>query len=305
MTQPLVAIIILNHNNREDTLACLRSLEHLTYSRAFPIVLDNGSSDGSAEAIRAQYPNVKLIETGDNLGFTGGNNIGIHYALNHRADYVMLLNNDTIVAPDMLGLLVEVMHQDPQVGIAGPTIYYHDQPDLIWSAGGSIDWKRGITSMTAIGTEDKGQLGTSVREVEFVTGCALLARRDVWEKVGDLDERFFMYYEETEWCVRAARAGFKIVHVPAAMLWNKISNEGRAASPHAFYYMTRNRLLFLRHTGASLRTWLYTFGDYARTLISWSFPPRWQDRGHLRKIMLLAISDAGRGRWGKQMARRA
>lgn len=299
MAQPTIAIIVLNYNSRDDTLDCLRSLKHLTYSRAYTIVVDNASSDGSAEAIRAAFPHVKLIETGSNLGFTGGNNVGIRHALDAGADYVLLLNNDTVVAPDMIDHLIEPMLNNPAIGVAGPTIYYFDQPHVVWSAGGSIDWKRGDTSMSAIGSEDKGQFGSEPREVEFVTGCALLARRDVWDKVGLLDERFFMYYEETEWCVRASRAGYKIVHVPLAMMWHKISVEARATSPHTHYYMVRNRLLFLRHTQAGLGSWFYTLSGYCRSIISWTLRPRWRDRRHLRAVTLRAIKDYSLGKFGQ------
>jgi GT2 family glycosyltransferase len=240
-----------------------------------------------------------VIETGANLGFTGGNNIGIRQALDAGADYILLLNNDTIVAPDMIDRLLEPMEKDPQIGVAGPTIYYFDQPHVVWSAGGSIDWKRGSTAMTAIGSEDKGQFGSQPQEVEFVTGCALLARREVWDKVGLLDDRFFMYYEETEWCVRASQAGYKIVHVPLAMMWHKISNEARATSAHTHYYMVRNRLLFMRHTHAGLGTWLYILSEYLRTMIGWSLLPRSRDRRHLRKVTLRAIKDYSLGNFGQ------
>jgi GT2 family glycosyltransferase len=230
MSRPTVSIIILNYNGREDTLACLRSMEHLTYPNARIIVVDNGSTDGSAEAFRAQHPRFELIETGKNLGFTGGNNLGIRHALEQGADYVMLLNNDTVVAPDFLDVMVTAMEANPKAGVTGPTIYYYDSPETIWSAGGAIDWSHGTTCMVGLDEEDKAQFGLSPRPVDFVTGCAILARRDVWEKVGLLDEKFFMYYEETEWCVRARRAGFDILHVPTAMVWHKISTAQRAAS---------------------------------------------------------------------------
>src|SRR5690606_4879769 len=229
------------------------------------------------EAVRTAFPAVEVLGTGQNLGFTGGNNLGIRYALAGGAEYIMLLNNDTMVAPDMLDVLVKAMSAGPAIGVAGPTIYYYSQPETIWSAGGNIDWKHGLTNMIGIGDEDKGQFGTATREVDFVTGCALLVRRDVWEKAGLLDDKFFMYYEETEWCVRAQRAGFRIIHVPMAMMWHKISLAEREASERVYYYMTRNRLLFLRNTGASLRTWLYTFGEYGRTFMSWTLRPKWQD----------------------------
>jgi GT2 family glycosyltransferase len=297
--QPTVSIIVLNYNGREDTLACLRSLEHVMYPNVNVIVVDNASSDGSADAIREAHPQMKLIETGANLGFTGGNNVGIHYALDHGADYIMLLNNDTIVAPDMLNLMVEVMESDPQIGVTGPMIYYYSAPETIWSAGGQIDWKRGTTSMIGVNEEDKSQYGLTPRSVDFVTGCALLVRREVWEKVGLLDDQFFMYYEETEWCVRASRAGYKIYHVPQAMLWHKISLQEREASPRTYYYMTRNRLLFLHNSRAGYQTWAYTLLEYARTFLSWSLRPKWQDRRHLRSTMLRALKDYSTGKFGQ------
>jgi GT2 family glycosyltransferase len=299
MMQPHVHIIVLNYNSREDTLDCLRSLQHLTYRHAAVILVDNGSTDGTTEVVRKQFPSVKIIETGQNLGFTGGNNVGIDYSLDNGADYIMLLNNDTIVAPDMIDVMIAAMQQDPSIAISGPTIYYYDQPDVVWSAGSTVDWERGLTSMLGIGESDKGQFGQTPREVAFVTGCALLARRDVWEKVGLLDNRFFMYYEETEWCVRAARVGFKIAHIPTAMMWHKISLEARETSPHTVYYMTRNRLLFLQHTQANLRTWLYIVSEYARTFVNLSFRRHLRDRRHLRRIIFRAIKDYSTGRFGR------
>jgi GT2 family glycosyltransferase len=297
--QPTVSVIVLNYNGREDTLACLRSLEHVMYANVNVIVVDNASTDGSADMIREAHPQMTLIETGANLGFTGGNNVGIHYALDHGADYIMLLNNDTIVAPDMLNLMVEIMESNHQIGVTGPMIYYYSAPETIWSAGGQINWKRGMTSMIGVNEEDKSQYGLAPRPVDFVTGCALLVRRDVWEKVGLLDDQFFMYYEETEWCVRASRAGYQIYHVPQAMLWHKISLQERESSPRTYYYMTRNRLLFLHNSRAGYQTWAYTLLEYARTFLSWSLRPKWQDRRHLRGTMLRALKDYSTGKFGQ------
>lgn len=301
MTQPGVSIIVLSYNSRDDTLDCLRSLEHLTYPRVQVIVVDNDSSDGSVEAIKTDFPAITLIATGQNLGFTGGNNVGIRHALDSGADYIMLLNNDTIVAPDMIDIMVAAMEADSSVGVAGPMIYYYDQPDTIWSAGGTIDWKHGSTNMIGVSQVDRGQFGLQSHEVDFVTGCALLVRREVWQQAGLLDDEFFMYYEETEWCVRARRAGFKIIHVPLAMMWHKIMIDLRATSPRTYYYMTRNRLLFLRHSRASLRPWLYTYAEYARTFVSWSLRPKWHDRRHLRRVMLRAIKDFSIGNLGQML----
>jgi GT2 family glycosyltransferase len=262
------------------------------------VVVDNHSEDGLEAAVRAAHPRAVFIQTGANLGFTGGNNVGIRYALEHGADYVMLLNNDTVVAPDFLDVMVAVMEKDPSIGVTGPMIYYYHNPDMIWSAGGEIDWAHGKTRMTGINEMDVSQFGVAPRKTEFVTGCALLARRDVWQKVGLLDDRFFMYYEETEWCVRVGRSGYQLMVVPMAMIWHKISIEARAASPRIYYYMVRNRLLFLRQTKAGLKTWAYTLSELGRTFLSWTLRPKWRDRRHLRPVMLRAVRDYSVGRFG-------
>jgi GT2 family glycosyltransferase len=302
---PRVTIIVLNWNGLADTLACLESLSRLDCADqvgAYEVmVVDNGSTDGSPAAIRERFPGVTLIENGRNLGFTGGNNVGLRRALERGSDYALLLNNDTEVTPDFLRLLVEAAEADPRVGIAGPTIYYYDQPKTIWSAGGGIDWRRGRTWMLGLNERDIGEFGQEPQEVDFVTGCAMLVKRAVLERVGLLDDRFFAYYEEAEWCVRAQRAGFKIIHLPRAHIWHKISPLARADVPQVHYYMTRNRLLFLKATGAGLAAWLYTLiADYLRTLVSWSVRPKWRHKRTQRQVMIQAVNDAWRRRWGKQ-----
>jgi len=295
-----VVIIVLNWNNPANTLECLASLAHVDCPPHEIVVVDNGSSDDSARVIRAAYPCVPVIETGDNLGYVGGNNVGLEYARTVHADYVLLLNNDTEVAPDFLGLLVAATETSPAVGVVGPTIYYFDQPDVIWSAGGAIDWSRGRTRMIGLDQVDQGQFGESPRPVDFVTGCALLARMSVVKQVGLLDPRFFAYYEETEWCVRVTHAGFKILHVPQARIWHKISPVAREAAPQVNYYMTRNRLLFLELTRAGMRPWLNTlFLDYGRTLVSWTLKPQWRNKTVQKRAMLHAILDYGRRQFGK------
>jgi GT2 family glycosyltransferase len=298
---PNVLIVVLNWNGRDDTLACLASLSRVDYPNYDIVAVDNGSSDDSVAVIRAVHPHAVLIETGENLGFAAGNNVGLRYALEQGADYVLLLNNDTIVDPGCVRQLVAVTEEDDHVGVVGPTVYYHSQPTVIWSAGGAIDRRRGRTWMVGLGEEDIGQFDTAPRPVDFVTGCALLVSRRALESVGLLDERFFMYYEETEWCVRIAKAGFGVRHVPTARIWHKIAPQAQAASPFVHYYMTRNRLLFLKITGGGLGAWMHTLVfEYLRTLISWSVRPKWRNKRAQRRAMLQALGDTWRGRWGKQ-----
>jgi GT2 family glycosyltransferase len=298
--RPRVMIIILCYNGVADTIACLRSLKQLDYprDRLGILVLDNASGDGTPAAVRAAYPDVTVIENGANLGFAAGNNVGLRYALDQGYDYALLLNNDTEAAPDCLSQLIASAEADPQIGAVGPTIYYHAQPDQIWSAGGWIDWRRGTSAMRGIGEADQGQYST-VAEVDFVTGCALLIRRQTMEQAGLLDERFFMYYEDTEWCVRIRRAGFRILHVPAAHLWHKIPLTDRVDKPYVAYYMTRNRLLFLRASGGGRAAWLHAIIlQDLRTYLSYTLRPKWRARRASRDAMLRGLRDYICGRWG-------
>ena len=297
---PRVTIIVLNWNGLADTLECLESLASLDYPNYEVVVVDNGSTDGSVSVIRERCPGVTIVENGENLGYAGGNNVGLCHAMAQGADYALLLNNDTVVDPAFLGILVNAAEAEPAVGIAGPTIYYHERPDVIWSAGGAINWQRGSTWMVGLDEQDKGQFGAEPRPVDFVTGCAMLVRRAVLERAGLLDERFFAYYEEAEWCVRAARAGFQVMHVPMAHIWHQISPAAQADSPLVHYYMTRNRLLFLKATEAGLRAWFHTlFAEYLRTLVSWSVRPKWRGKRLQQRAMARAVIDFYRERLGK------
>jgi len=297
---PHVAIVVLNWNGREDTLACLASLDQLDYPAYSVIVVDNASSDGTVAAIRSGYPQVKLIEARDNLGYVGGNNAGLEYAKANHSDYTLLLNNDTEVAPDFLWPLVEAAEADQGVGVVGPTIYYFDRPEIIWSAGGAINWDRGNTQMIGLDQEDQGQLGEVIRPVDFLTGCALLIKMAVVDRVGLLDPRFFAYYEEAEWCVRISRAGYKIQHVPNSKIWHKISPDDRENSPIVHYYMTRNRLLFLKLSRAKPSAWLNTLLlEYGSRLLSWSIKPKWRYKASQRRAMIRAIRDYSLGNFGR------
>jgi GT2 family glycosyltransferase len=240
---PWVTVIILNWNGLDDTLESLKSLSCLNYSNYQIVVVDNGSTDGSPTVIRECFPTVEIIETGKNLGYAEGNNIGVKHALESGADYVFIVNNDTEFHPDILIRLVETAEANPHSGAVGPKIYYHSSPHRLWFAGGVIDWRHGFTYNLGADQEDQGQFA-EVRSVDFLAGCALMIKCEAWENVGPFDSRFFLYWEEVDWCVRARRARYDLLLVPEARMWHKTLPH-QSQSPYVLYYMTRNRFLFL------------------------------------------------------------
>src|SRR3989338_7606720 len=190
---PKIAIVILNWNGKTDTKECLNSLKNITYPNYEIILVDNGSVDGSVEMLEKEHPEIMLIKNKENLGFTGGNNVGIKKALEHNADYVLLLNNDTIVEPDFLGTMVGVAEQDASIGIIGPKIYYYSLPYVIWSAGGKYISFLGKARTNGINQTDGPEYNVQ-KKVSWVTGCAMMIKREVFEKIGLLKEQYFSNY---------------------------------------------------------------------------------------------------------------
>lgn len=299
MTSPKIAIVIVNWNNQVDSLACLDSLARCGSPNLLIIVVDNASTDGSVEEISARHPEITLIKNQKNLGFTGGNNIGLRAAFTQGAEYVLLLNNDTEVDSNFLGPLVDALEAQPQAWAAAPIIYYYKQPGVIWAAGGKIDFQRATADMLGTDEEDQGQYGHEPYESDYATGCALLVRRSSVEKFGFLDDRFFMYYEEVEWCTRMKLNGLKVLIVPGSKVWHKIDPMSRNESPFVHYLMTRNRLLWARSPGfGKLVFWRILLLDNLRTLLSWSLRPKWKFKKELRKVMSQAMLDIFRNRVG-------
>jgi GT2 family glycosyltransferase len=299
MELPRVATIILNWNGLADTMECLASLQKLDYPNYDIVVVDNGSTDKSVEVIRKNFPDVTLIENKENLGFVGGNNVGLHHTLNRDVDYVLLLNNDTIVDSRFLVELIKVLEVDRKIGIASPLIFYYDTPDEIWAAGAAINWANGFTERLRAG--DTADDGEPVFDVDFVSGCALLAKREVIEATGLLDADFFLYYEEIDWCVRAHKKGYRIVCVPQARIWHKVSKSIGVSSPLVSYYMTRNALLFLKKHLSGIQLGLALQRNLALTMRSVLSAYIKQKNAHRRvnaRAQFLGVWDFARGRFG-------
>ena len=239
---PFVCIVILSWNGREDTLECLRSLEPVWNETTRGVLVDNGSTDGTAEAVRAQYPHLDIVQTGENLGFTGGNNAGMCHALEMGADYILLLNNDTVVDPGFAREMLAVARSSHTVGFVSPKIYFKEPADVIWFAGARFYAWCGYGRMVGYRKRDHGQYD-QVREIDRPCGCAVLVSRRLCEEVGLMDPSLFMYADEIEWKLRAGKKGFKAFYAPKAVVWHKVSvSVGQEGHPDAMYYGVRNTL---------------------------------------------------------------
>jgi hypothetical protein len=247
MTSPRVSIIIVNWNNYADTSECLDSIRRVTYADFEVVVVDNGSYGDDVRLLRDGYGDwIRLIPNPRNDGFAEGCNIGIRDALARDVDYVVLLNNDTVVAPDFLDQLMGVVGSDPAVGIAGGKVYCEEIPNMIWFAGGYIDYNTGSTPIRGSGEIDGGQY-EDVTDVEWICGCFMAISRGVLDSVGLLDRRFFFGWEDADLSIRAAREGYRIVFVPAAKVWHKTlpPEKQKRLSGKPVYYATRGHFIFM------------------------------------------------------------
>jgi len=264
-----ISIVVLNYNGLENTLECLDSLKKcdLDNLNVRIIVVDNNSQDGSTEALR-QIKDIDLVENQANFGFAGGNNIGIERAFQQNADAVLILNNDTIVDKFLfVNLLKSLQYGDiisPKIYFA-PRFEFHksrytkdERGKVIWYAGGKIDWRDIIGKHIGVDDVDHGQFSKR-KEVDLATGACMLVKKEVFKKIGFFDEKYFLYLEDMDFCVRAQKAGFKILFEPEAIIWHKnAGSTGGSGSDLQDYFITRNRLLFAIKY-AKLRTKLAVF----------------------------------------------
>jgi GT2 family glycosyltransferase len=230
--------VVLNWNGGEDTLAALESL-----SGVETVCVDNGSEDGSPDAIAARFPGVELIRTGVNLGFSGGNNVGIRRALARGADWVLLLNNDAVADAGLPEALAAAAVARPDAGVLACKVFFADPPDVLMYAGGRVNLRLGYWGrQDGFGQRDDGRFDV-LRDVDRATGAAMAVSRAAIERAGLLDESLFAYAEDTEWCLRIREAGFGVVFVPDAKVWHVGSaSTGGLRSPTSMYYDTRNMI---------------------------------------------------------------
>lgn len=281
---PKVAVIILNWNGSRDTVECLESLGHVNYSNYTTIVVDNASTDDSIERIRryckgqievksdffryskknkpikmveytkkgsekinSDFTGMVLIKNSKNYGFAGGNNIGMRYAMrNLNPDYILFLNNDTVVDRSFLKELIEVSENSVNTGFTSPKVYYYDfnsKRNVINFAGGSLNMFKGQSHSIGVNEVDRGQ-HDKVKIVEYCEGSCLLVKREVLEKIGPFDTKYFAYWEEADLCTRGYKAGYRSVYVPKSRIWHKVS--ASSDDPTKLYYYTRNKFWFMQ-----------------------------------------------------------
>ena len=297
---PLVYVILVNWNGREDTLGCIASLLQMTYGPFRILLVDNASSDHTVEAVRDRFPMVEIIETGANLGYTGGNNVGMRHALEAGADYVFLLNNDTTIHAEALTRLVECAESKSEIGVVGPRQYFYDHPLTIAGTGSVIDWDGATIYHRRRGEVD--EVNEEYRDadpypVDFMDGCAILVKREYLDKAGLLDERFHLGgFEDADWSRRGLAAGYQEWNVPRAYVWHKVSAAAGLGSPLTTYYMTRNELLFFWLHSRGLARWtrcLRILARTIRTIGAWTLKPKYRRAGFFRKrdANIFAIRD--------------
>lgn len=233
-----VAVVILNYKVKKETLGCIKSVLGSDYKNLQIIVVDNNSGDNLEKEIK-KFSDVIFIQNKKNLGFTGGNNVGIKYALISGADYIFILNPDTIIDKSCIFALVNNINEGD---ILGPKIYFY-KSHKIWYAGGILDKLNVIGKHRGVDEEDIGQY-KSIEETDYVSGAALFTKKEVFDKIGFFDENYFLYYEDSDFCLRAKKAGFKILYIPEALVYHKNAQSTGLGSPLQDYFITRNRLLF-------------------------------------------------------------
>lgn len=248
---PLIYICLVNYNGYEDTIECIESLKNITYENYKIIIVDNASTDNSYEILKKLYNNYgiasgcDIIANDNNGGFSVANNIAIRHAIKNGAEYVLLLNNDTVVKPELLDELLKSFQRNKDAGIVGGKIYHYDNSSLIDHAGGDIDLVKYTTSHYGLNQLDNENYNFE-KEVGFISGCLMLIKREVFEKVGFLPEEYFMYYEDTDFCLKAKEKGYKLIYNPKGVIYHK-GAKSSGGSESVFYveWSTRNRIIFM------------------------------------------------------------
>ncbi len=253
--QTKIFTVVPTWNNYLDTKECIESLLKSSVNLAGIVIVDNASKDGSAERLKQDFKNQTSVHfngNAENYGFAKGVNVGIRFALEKGAEYVLLLNNDAVINVDCIEKLYEALINEPKAAIAGPKILYYKMPQRIWTGESNFSYsKTGIISLQKNKIDDSKD--RTIKEVSFLTGCAMLIRKSPFEKIGFFDEDYFFYYEDLDFCLRTLKAGFKLLYVPSAKVWHKIGTKSESRTSEFYvYHMGRSHILLLRKNFSKL-----------------------------------------------------
>ena len=264
--EPLVSIILLNYNSYSHTLECIASIKKSSYSNYEIIIVDNNSEDDSASYLeKVEDKNIYFIRNQNNCGFAAGNNVGIKLALQHKADFVFLLNNDTIVQKNTLSELVNtymIFEKQVNIGMVTCLILNYYERDIIWYAGGLISEVKGDAVDTKLGKRISGNMNNSYKNVSFASGCCMLIPNGIFKTCGFLPEKYFLYYEDMEFCKKVINCKNKIIYTNKTHIYHKESISTQKNSPDYVYYYCRNRLQFIKDNVSvkyKICAYLYTF----------------------------------------------
>lgn len=289
MNAPRVLVIVVHWNGLEHTERCITSLRALAPPAPDLLVIDNGSTDGSGATLAARFPDLPIRRLPENRLYAGGANVGLRLALARGYDHAVILNNDTEAESDCITRLVAVAASAPGIGLVGPKILYRERPDLIWSAGGKIDYWRGLFHHHGLRRPDGPPYDTE-RDVDYLTGCCILITRQALVDVGYLDESYAMYSEDADWCVRARRRGYRIVYAPRARLLHHVSAaSGGGLTPYKMYHRVHSNLIFFRRHA---RPWHWLTIPVALPLAFLGFALREIRAGH-REVVGAALRALG------------
>ncbi len=267
---PRVFIVVLNYNGGEDTLECLASCGRLDYPELVIMLADNGSTDGSLARVRKLFPGVRVIENGENLGFSAGNNRAIRQALSERADYVILLNNDALAGDDKLVTKLVDFARSKQVGPVSPVVLYTGT-DIVWMAGARVDYLMGRIRHTGIGKRYEEFSSLNPYATTYVSGCCMMLSRELLKEVGLLDEDFFFLVEDIDYCFRSAAAGRPSYIVPSALVYHRKSASSGAAGKDSVsrfqaYQLGRSSMIFAGKRLSGARRASFTAAQWSFTL---------------------------------------
>ena len=255
---PSVYIIILNYNNPADTIACVEEAKKINYENYKIVIVDNYSTDDSEALIKDKFPHYTFIQTGANLGYAGGNNIGMKFAKDEGADYICVLNNDVITHPDFLQMLLKYLEANPDVGVVGPRVCEYDEPNLVQSTGAMLDFRTGRVNVLNNRVPEE-QVKGKVVPCDYVGGACLLFHTSILDKVGYFPEDYFLFYEETEWCLNIKQKGLKVICYCDAKVIHKGSASINQVSGLSEYFMYRNVVIFMKRN-AKINHRLYFYG---------------------------------------------